>query len=334
MKEYQRIFWIDNLKGIGVIFIIFGHSISCLDFLINYLFSFHVPLFFFIAGLNFNERSLNNFRLFCIKRAKRLLVPYVFFNLISYVLWLSRVKLLNIPQEVPAIKPLVGVLYGNGNGLWLIHNTPLWFFVCLFIAQIMLFMILRIAKSKSHLIVLLFVFAAIGYLDSKYLNIRLPWSIDIAFTAVVFSGIGYIFKRYSHTYRTNNNIIILFVVLMLSLTVVYFNGKIDMNYNKFNNIFLFYSGAFLGIFFWFNISVMVGRLSIFRYIGNNSLTIFALHIPALIIIVKLMMVMGIPYSVQSSNILFLFIHSILTILIIAPFNYILNRYIPFFAGTK
>jgi len=334
MKEYQRIFWIDNLKGIGVIFIIFGHSISCLDFLINYLFSFHVPLFFFIAGLNFNEKSLNNFRLFCIKRAKLLLVPYVFFNLISYVLWLSRVKLLNIPQEVPAIKPLVGVLYGNGNGLWLIHNTPLWFFVCLFIAQIMLFMILRIAKSKSHLIVLLFVFAAIGYLDSKYLNIRLPWSIDIAFTAVVFSGIGYIFKRFSHTYRTNNNIIILFVVLILSLIVVYFNGKIDMNYNKFNNIFLFYSGAFLGIFFWFNISVMVGHLSIFRYIGNNSLTIFALHIPALIIIVKLMMVMGIPYSVQSSNILFLFIHSILTILIIAPFNYILNRYIPFFAGTK
>jgi len=334
MKEYQRIIWIDNLKGIGVIFIIFGHSISCLDFLINYLFSFHVPLFFFIAGLNFNEKSLNNFRLFCIKRVKRLLVPYVFFNLISYVLWLSRVKLLNIPQEVPAIKPLVGVLYGNGNGLWLIHNTPLWFFVCLFIAQIMLFMILRIAKSKSHLIVLLFVFAAIGYLDSKYLNIRLPWSIDIAFTAVVFSVIGYIFKRFSHTYRTNNNIIILFVVLILSLIVVYFNGKIDINYNKFNNIFLFYSGAFLGIFFWFNISVIVGQLSIFRYIGNNSLTIFALHIPALIIIVKLLMVIGIPYSVQSSNILFLFIHSILTILIIAPFNYILNRYIPFFAGTK
>jgi len=334
MLNAFRINWVDNLKGIGVAFIILGHSISCPDFLIDYLFSFHVPLFFFIAGLNFNKNLLNDFGLFCKKRVERLILPYVFFNVISYMLWLLRVQLFNNPQEVPILRPLIGILYGNGNDLWLIHNTPLWFFVCLFIAQIMLFLILKIAKSKMQIVMLLFIFAVIGYLDSKYFKFRLPWSIDIALTAVVFSGIGYILQGFRLELSKNKLVAFMLVALLLNLCIAFFNGKIDMNYNKYNNILLFYSGAFLGIFFWSSVSMMLGQSKIFKYIGNNSLTIFALHIPALIIIVKLLMMAGIPYSIQSTNIAFLFIHLILTILIIAPANYLLNRYTPFLAGKR
>lgn len=332
MENSYRINWIDNLKGVGVIFIILGHSISCPDFLIDYLFSFHVPLFFFIAGINFNNNLLNNFRLFCKKRAERLLMPYVFFNVVSYLLWLLRVKLFNIPQEVPTLRPLIGLLYGNGNDLWLIHNTPLWFFVCLFVTQIMLFFILKFAKTKLQIMMMILTFAVIGYLDSKYFMYRLPWSIDIALTAVVFSGIGYISRGFSLELSKKKLIALMVIALLLNLVVVYFNGKIDMNYNKYNNIFLFYSGAFLGIFLWENISRMLSSSKILKYIGNNSLVIFALHIPVLLVIVKCMIIVGIPYSVQASNISFLFIHTILTILVLVPANYLLNRYVPFLVG--
>jgi len=334
MEKFYRISWIDNLKGIGVIFIIFGHSISCPDFLIDYLFSFHVPLFFFIAGLNFNNNLLSNFKLFFKKRAERLLVPYIFFNILSYVFWIIRVKIMGSPQEVPIIRPLIGILYGNGNNSWLIHNEPLWFFVCLFVAQIFLFFILKIAKTKLQIIVLLFVFAVIGYLDSRYLHTRLPWSIDIAFTAVVFSGIGYIIRGYRWELPKNKLAVCMFAVLLLNLCIAFINGKIDMNYNKYNNIFLFYGGAFSGIIFWIGISRVIGNFSIIKYIGNNSLTIFALHIPALIVIVKLLMMVGIPYTTQEGHIAFLFIHAFLTILAIIPINYLSSKYASFWIGRR
>jgi fucose 4-O-acetylase-like acetyltransferase len=266
--------------------------------------------------------------------AERLLVPYAFFNILSYMLWLLRVEFLDNPQEVHILRPLIGILYGNGNDFWMIHNTPLWFFVCLFIAQVMFFLILKIAKLKMQIVMLLFIFAAIGYLDSKYLKFRLPWSIDIALTAVVFSGIGYIFKGYRWELSKNKRIALMSIVLLLNVCISFFNGKIDMNYNKYNNIFLFYCGALSGIFFWANASVMIKNSKILRYIGNNSLTIFALHIPVLIIIVKLLMMIDIPYSTQESHISFLFIHAFLTILAIIPLNYLLNKYVPFLVGRR
>ena len=124
------------------------------------------------------------------------------------------------------------------------------------------------------------------------------------------------------------------IVFFISISIAFLNGKIDMNYNKYNNIVLFYVGASSGIFFWVNVSIMLGGSNILKYIGNNSLTIFALHIPALIVIVKLLMIMGISYSIQANNVLFLFIHTYLTVLLLIPVNYFLNKYIPFLVGRR
>ncbi|MEM5777161.1 MAG: acyltransferase family protein [Candidatus Aenigmatarchaeota archaeon] len=326
--------WIDNLKGIGIIFIIFGHSISCPDLLIDYFFSFHVPLFFFIAGINFKSVLIEDFVLFLEKRARRLLVPYVFFNLVSYGFWLLRVKVFDAPQDVPILRPLLGILYGNGHNKWLIHNEPLWFFICLFMTQILLFLILKFSKEKKHTILMLCLFTLIGYIDAKYLKFRLPWGIDVAITAVVFSGLGYLLKGHLNIFKRFYHPLLLTVVLLINFLISYFNGKIDMNYNKFNNIFLFYIGAFLGIFFWTSVSMKFGSSKILKYIGNNSLTILCLHIPILLVIVKLFMILNIPYSVQENNIAFMLIHTILTIVFIMPINYLLNRFMPFFIGVK
>jgi acyltransferase len=335
MDDSHRINWIDNLKGIGIIFIIFGHSLACPEFLINYFFSFHVPLFFFIAGLNFNNKNLSiNFGLFCKKRAEKLLVPYFFFNILSYTFWFSRTKILDHQNGIPAVKPLIGILYGNGGNFWLIHNEPLWFFVCLFVTQIVLFFILKIAKTKLQVVVILIICGAIGCLDSNYFKFRLPWSIDVAFTAVVFSGIGYILKDKCKALTKRSHMVFLLVFLMLNISFVLLNGRVDMNHNKYNNILLFYGGAFSGIFFWVSVSIVSGDSRILQYIGTNSLTIFALHLPALIVIVKLLLVIGISYSLQATNILFLFIHAFLAILILVPANYIFNKYTPFLIGRR
>ena len=52
MKELnkERIIWIDYAKAIAMFFVIFGHVDSG-NYLTNWIYSFHMPLFFLLSGI-------------------------------------------------------------------------------------------------------------------------------------------------------------------------------------------------------------------------------------------------------------------------------------------
>ena len=92
----QRLVWLDVLKGWGILFIVLGHIVGAGAFLsdgavqgicthaFKYFYAFHVPLFFFVAGLTFRKCAWLGF----IKgKAMRLLVPYFVFGLFSLVVY-------------------------------------------------------------------------------------------------------------------------------------------------------------------------------------------------------------------------------------------------------
>ncbi len=68
-----RIEWVDIAKGIGIILVIFGHSLATGSTLRQLIFSFHMPLFFLLAGCTFRQKG---FRQLACASAKALLVPY------------------------------------------------------------------------------------------------------------------------------------------------------------------------------------------------------------------------------------------------------------------
>ena len=47
----KRIVWIDIAKGLGIILVIAGHLFRYDSYISTVIFSFHMPLFFFFAGL-------------------------------------------------------------------------------------------------------------------------------------------------------------------------------------------------------------------------------------------------------------------------------------------
>ncbi len=68
---------IDITKGIGIILIVFGHNWIVLHEkgeLFRMIFSFHVPLFFFLSGIFL--KASTQFRGFLLSRADSLLKPY------------------------------------------------------------------------------------------------------------------------------------------------------------------------------------------------------------------------------------------------------------------
>ena len=70
MKTREPVF--DVMKGIGIILMLVGHVPST-DWLYHFIYSFHMPLFFLIAGAFANlEESVKDT---VVKGAKRLLLP-------------------------------------------------------------------------------------------------------------------------------------------------------------------------------------------------------------------------------------------------------------------
>lgn len=56
METVERERALDVIKGVGILLVVVGHT-SCPDVLKTWIYSFHMPLFFMVAGYLFNERK-------------------------------------------------------------------------------------------------------------------------------------------------------------------------------------------------------------------------------------------------------------------------------------
>ena len=71
-KTKQRIGWIDVTKGIAILLVILGHSLVGLK-INDYIFAFHMPVFFITSGILFRPKSIPAV---IKKNAQKLLIPY------------------------------------------------------------------------------------------------------------------------------------------------------------------------------------------------------------------------------------------------------------------
>ena len=80
----SRYVFVDILKGIAILLIVYGHIIpGTIPFLTEYVSTFHIPLFFFVSGLLYDESKYKeSFKRFVTKRVKGLLLPFVIFGAI------------------------------------------------------------------------------------------------------------------------------------------------------------------------------------------------------------------------------------------------------------
>ena len=81
MSGTSRILAFDLLKGIGILLVMVGH-IEIPQTLRTIIYSFHMPLFFFVSGCFFKEVSL---KVFFKKKWQQLLIPWLFFAAILFL---------------------------------------------------------------------------------------------------------------------------------------------------------------------------------------------------------------------------------------------------------
>jgi len=125
----SRTTWVDYAKGIGIILVVVGHTLRGLqktpvtvpgwEFVDAWIYAFHMPLFFFLAGLFVEHSCRVTLGSFIADKARRILWPYFVWTLI---------------QE--GFRHLTGSSPLGAAGLWTIIYRPVmqfWFLYVLFL---------------------------------------------------------------------------------------------------------------------------------------------------------------------------------------------------------
>lgn len=98
--------WIDCARGIAILLVIVGHTVS--GVLSGAIYSFHMPLFFIFSGITSKFSSTNEEFATKTKRSfKRLMGPFFLTDIIQTVIYLLR-HLFNIFQDGSFLNELSG----------------------------------------------------------------------------------------------------------------------------------------------------------------------------------------------------------------------------------
>lgn len=243
MKQNQRKLWIDIAKGIAIILMVIGHT-SIPKYASDFIWTFHMPLFFIASGWTSNWARYND-REFVVRKVKSLIVPFFIYSSIVLIVqttegWITICDFLT---------------YG-----WVAY--ALWFIPVLFISLICAKGLYCINDSKIRYIVLA-IFISIGYILS-YNNLYLPWSLSSVPYATFLIVLGTEMKKLPDQRlqpRWYSLLILLAVTIIVSRYI-----RLDMCFNNIIPIIPITIGAVAGTLFVFQLSMMIAKYS--RYISK------------------------------------------------------------------
>lgn len=150
----KRMMWLDLAKGLAILLMVLGHCLAADCALHDFIYSFHMPLFFLAAGFTMRAKPRQQ----VIKSsARRLLVPYFIVCGILFAFAFVSPNTLNANLDTQRSWPvvLVEILYASGDSgaIWghmFQAIGALWFLPCLFVARIFLNEILLHADALGR----------------------------------------------------------------------------------------------------------------------------------------------------------------------------------------
>ncbi len=302
MREKKRIEWIDVAKGYGIILVVLGHCFNKGTILHNWIFSFHMPLFFLLSGYCFRLEKYTTVRELLKDKFSSLLVPYIKFWGIGFLFsllipaWRSELSLKGI---------LIDIYCGYPSS---VNLTSTWFLVALFMSELVFYIIERIADwfdCRYITYICIGISGIAGYMVSVVKSIfydtegqgasavflpgnRLPLTLDTCMTALVFLAIGYWIKKYGGKLLEIKHRFWIFICLFIINAVVAlrFNSRVNMHGCTYGNGLFFYSAALAGsiatIYFaklLCSCKTIIKKkiVTFFRFYGKNSLLMLGMQ---------------------------------------------------------
>lgn len=189
----KRLDWIDIAKGIAIILVIVGHTVSNPSPLRHAIFSFHMPVFFILAGYTFRPKP---WRELLSGSVSRLLVPFVVLALAWQVpTFLMSGAPLTSATLVAGLETLVFASGVDVPGLGVAAVGMAWFLAALFTSRLLFNVLVRLFDRRGFGVVWQgVVCAAIAFCGlsvSRFIGVYLPLDFDLSCYIVLLMWVGY-----------------------------------------------------------------------------------------------------------------------------------------------
>lgn len=273
MDTKLRINYIDYTKGYGILIVALSHVtayFSACHFLFRYIESYHMALFFIIAGVlsTYKSNESESLRTFISKKYKSLIIPYIYFSLFNTILKFSVLLMIHgLTKEI---------FHREMIELFIIGNGTVWFLLALFFTELLYKYISVFENKLLHIFLALICLIICFYIkstDNPFIIVLLR-----VFAGYSFYVSGIILNKYILN-RYTINMFWGFLLLLLGILSFY---KLGSNYSLFYAIFENSIGSILSIYL-----NTIGCIIIFKniksefklwlYFGRNSLIIMLMH---------------------------------------------------------
>lgn len=269
--EKKRIIWVDVAKAIGFFLVVMGHTDgSRLENLMVY--SFHMPLFFFLSGYTYSFRTETMIKKFT-KSAKKYLSPYILASVVTILLvgglgtWYydfrSHLSFDNILDKISSMAYETVMGYGTGM---------LWFLSAMFCTKLAMDCLAGILTKGNRPIITLAALIFLAPLSSK--TGVLPWNIDVLPICFFFCFLGYWFKEKQFTFCIRPALIctVLWAILVSQGISLNINERWISGLSMINACFAIYA------LITFTKQIPYERMRMrLDFLGENSLYLFIIH---------------------------------------------------------
>lgn len=280
LANKKRELCFDIAKGIGIILMIIGHCGIKNQYVRNFIYSFHMPLFFIISGYFFKCREDKEL----LKRNfKRLIIPYIITCLCIIMYKVFRLILDKNFIEILETTKKWGLasLYGSGSyePFGIRYIGAIWFLWGLFFSLYFV----NITRKYKYQYLYIIIIAYIGYKTSQY--IWFPLSIQSGMVASIFVYLG-LLARKNDIFNQKISRFLMLGMIFVVIFCTFYCGKLYMVKNYYKNGILDIIGALSGTFLCIKFSQIIEKYTnfikkILAFIGENSLIILCLHLFAL-----------------------------------------------------
>ena len=195
----SRYEWIDVMKGISILLVVVGH-LMIPQWLYKYIYSFHLYVFFFCAGITFRYKKDLGTAKYIQKCVRTLMFPYFLFAVLRSSMNIgSRLSHGGGVDVMMICDTICEIALGTGGGNVI---GPAWFLLALLWTRIFFHILVAFQLRHITICVISVLVYVIGvYVGNNTLNL---FKIMSASTCVIFYYLGYILKTLFASYDGKN----------------------------------------------------------------------------------------------------------------------------------
>lgn len=264
----EHIKHVDTAKGIGIILVLIGHIFP--RDLVDSIYLFHMPLFFFLSGFTLSPQNGLGF---IRKKIKSLLIPYFSFLFLLTSVNVAELFIFSEPSFKSISKQYLHALYGGATLRG--DFGAYWFITVLFLSLTILNWMLNNIKMRYVAIAITSMYI-LSFINSYYArDVHPPLGINIALQALPIMYLGYIASKDARLFR----VISLMGIVFIPFYYLGFSNVMSVDFKQTSYgvpvVNTMVSLSF--IYFTLFISKKIESVNALQVVASSSMTIMFLH---------------------------------------------------------